>query len=173
MKKLPPPTNPIYGGLINWHDIESNFNIKLPRDYKELIEVYGSGAVDNFVWLLNPISNNKNLNFDTVDYIYSSYQVMKDLFPDDFTRPKFPNKLSFFPWAVTDNGDTFVWIVDHDDPNDWSVGILGEDETDVVYTNVGTVEFLLKLISKEIISNALPDDFPSDNVRFVKKVFSV
>lgn len=169
-KYIPPPTNPENGGKINWESIERLYKIKLPDDYKELISSYGSGIFGDFIWLINPISKNNNLNFKIIEYIYSSYESMKSDFPDLYPRPSYPNQESYFPWAITDNGDTLIWIVDNNiDSNMWCVGILDSDpETEEIY-NIGATELLLKLFNLEIKSNIFPDDFPLENIEFVKE----
>lgn len=163
---IPPPETPVFGGSINWVVIESKYNIFVPNDFKDLISVYGSGAIDGFVWLLNPASTNCHLNFDKSSYFLSSYRVMKEEFPDDYPRPPYPERDSFFPWAVTDNGETFVWIVSGT-PIEWKVGIHSVDQSIEEIYSMGTVEFLISLLRKEVKSRILPSQFPSENPQFL------
>jgi hypothetical protein len=162
---LPPPDLPVAGGNINWGYFEGRQKIFLPDDYKEFISIYGSGVIDNFLWILNPASENSNLNFNKSEYFISSYVAMKKLFPENYQRPTFPEKNSFFPWAVTDNGETFVWIVDGC-PNNWAVAIHGVNQEDEEIFHMGSVEFLNSFLRKKIRSKILPSQFPSDRFDF-------
>lgn len=162
---LVPPNGRKSDNEVNWKEVEDKFGIAVPDDFKEIISVYGTGSIDRFIWILNPESKNDNLNFDKAEYFLSSYSVMKQDYPKNYPRPQFPAEGSFFPWAVTDNGETFVWIVEGA-PNDWKIAIQGVDqETEEVY-EMSTIEFLVALLSKKIKSKILPEEFPSDDVEF-------
>lgn len=45
-----------------WNEIELILGIKLPTDYKQFINTYGVGSVNDFLWVLNPFTQNMNLN---------------------------------------------------------------------------------------------------------------
>ena len=58
-----PPVAPVETpSAIGWQSVEATMRIELPSDYKEFIAYYGTGAVDNFLVVLNPFSCNDNLN---------------------------------------------------------------------------------------------------------------
>lgn len=85
---------------------------------------------------------------------------MRKEFSSKYPRPDYPVKGSFLPWAVTDNGETFVWLVDGE-PDLWTVAIHSSDQGEEEVYNFGCVEFLLKLLSRDISSKILPGQFPS------------
>ena len=61
--RMPPPANPVESPRADdWQLVEARMLVELPSDYKEFIATYGTGAVDNFLWVLNPFSHNDNLN---------------------------------------------------------------------------------------------------------------
>lgn len=39
-----------------------NLGMILPLDYKKFINKYGTGSINDFIWILNPFSENENLN---------------------------------------------------------------------------------------------------------------
>ena len=153
---------------VNWISVEDNLGIKLPESYKQIASIYGEGAFDGFLWVLNPTGNNKNLNFEMSKYMISAYQSLKDEFPDYYPRNIFPDIDSFFPWALTDNGETLVWIIESDDCEKWSIGIHSADQGQEEVYNMNTVEFLYCLFSKKIKSKILPEQFPSNNIEFIR-----
>lgn len=66
-------------------------NIKFPDDYKEFISTYGTGSIDNFLWILNPFSKNININFfDDMKHFQWAYRELKSEFPENYPRPPFP-----------------------------------------------------------------------------------
>lgn len=37
-----------------WSKIETKLGTSLPEDYKNFIKTYGTGGIDNFIWILTP-----------------------------------------------------------------------------------------------------------------------
>lgn len=164
-KLMSVPDTPVdVGG--NWLDVEKSINCLLPDDFKLFIDSYGTGSINNFLWVLNPQSNNDNLNFSKSLYFHSSYQQMKELFPDDYCRPEFPKKDSFLAWAVSDNGDSVFWVINGDNPNDWKVGIHNHDQGEEEVFDTNTSGFLTLLAEKKLSSNVFPEDFLNGSITF-------
>lgn len=155
---LPPPSQRAFDNTA-WASIESHENLRLPNDFKQLISIYGCGVVDDFIWVLDPFSKNPNLNFEKSKYFIDSYAVMRSEFLSDYPRPDYPAEGSFLPWAVTDNGETLVWLV-NGEPDSWVVAIHSSDQGDEEVYNFGCVEFILKLLNRDISSKILPSQFP-------------
>jgi hypothetical protein len=74
---------------------------------------------------------------------------MKELFPEDYSRPSFPLKGSFLTWAITDNGDTFFWVIDGQ-PDEWIVGIHSRDPAEEEISGQNTSNFLFNLFSHQL-----------------------
>ncbi|MGY4490745.1 hypothetical protein [Pseudomonas sp. TE3610] len=152
--------NPPLRVPVDWNAVECRITRKLPSDYKMMIDAICGGCIDGFLWVLDPLSKNDNLNFDQALYFVNAYESMKSEFGGEYFRSRFPEEKSFLPWAVTDNGETLVWIV-CGDPDSWRVGVHSVDQgTEEIYP-VGCVEFLVMLLSRKIITHLLPADFPS------------
>jgi len=55
-KILIPPLKPFQTGDRNgWDELESSLGTLLPQ-YKDFISIYGTGAIDNFIWVLTPFT---------------------------------------------------------------------------------------------------------------------
>lgn len=39
----------------DWKRVEDMFDIQFPIDYKLFINIYGEGAINDFLWILSPI----------------------------------------------------------------------------------------------------------------------
>jgi hypothetical protein len=50
---LTPPQDTATSAL-DWAAVEAALALSLPDDYKALVQRYGSGAFDDFIWLLSP-----------------------------------------------------------------------------------------------------------------------
>lgn len=157
--RLPLPSSPKETNELKWDEVEQEVGVELPSCYKEFVSTYGTGSVGGFLWVFNPASKNRSLNGEAIRYFLSSYAELKQEFPADYTRPAFPTWNSFLPWAVTDNGDTLVWILDGDPADNWKVGIMGADQVEEEISELGFVEFIVQLLDKKIVSSILPQQF--------------
>lgn len=167
MKILPHQCSSSSYSTQEWTAVESRFCISLPQEFKDIVSEFGSGCVDDFIWLLNPFSENDNLNFNAAEYFIDAYKQLAADFPEYYQRASYPENGSFFPWAVTDNGETFVWIIDKNrNPDEWAIAILSNDQGEEELYELSTIEFLTALLDKKIVSSILPEQFPSDNVTF-------
>jgi|GEM_PF-2244455 len=130
----------------------------VPADYLWLIDTFGPIYVDEFFWILVPGSRNPALDLHA-----QSERFLRDVeerLEDVHSRqPVRGGK----PWAVTDNGDLFLWR-QQGPPDEWTV-VVRDQRADVeVDFALGTVPFLLALLRGELrTSGAFPDDFPLDH----------
>lgn len=157
LKILPPPESPI-DNVIDWGMVESRNGFEYPLDYKRFIELYGSGSICDFFWVINPKAKNKAINVEKADYFLWAYEDLKEQFPDDFQRSRFPASGSFYPWGFTDNGDCLAWDVSGR-CNDWGVVVIGSDlELENAYS-FSFSEFLVELLSRRIMPSAIAGNF--------------
>lgn len=60
-KLVPPPSRPKYrGNPKSWAKFEKDFPYKLPRDYREYIEVYGKGCLGGMFSVYSPFYHKRN-----------------------------------------------------------------------------------------------------------------
>ena len=60
---LPPPANPVEPGRPDgWAKVEAALGTGLPGDFKGFTELYGSGTVDDFLYLFNPFAQGPDGN---------------------------------------------------------------------------------------------------------------
>ena len=152
-----------------WHEIELKLGIKLPTDYKEFIGRYGVGCINDFLWVLNPFTQNSNLNLiEKGREIREAYIISKNEFSEEFLYDVFPSDGGLLPCAITDNGDEIYWLTTKV-TDEWNIIVYESRSSDYYQYNMGLVEFLYKILAKEINCEAFPDDFPGDKCEFIQK----
>jgi hypothetical protein len=166
LRKLLPPPNQAQERPTkdHWVEIES-LGGTLPSDYHQFVEVYGSGCIDEFIWIFNPVANNKNINF--------SCQAEKQLdalrevnaFGLEASMILFPEPSGLLPIGITDNGDVIVWQT-KETPEDWIVGVLPSRNSPVLLFERNLTGFISGLLERAIVCQVFPHDFPSDEPRF-------
>lgn len=160
LKKVIKKPDKIYnpGNEELWLQFQNKNGIIFPNDYKDMINYYGTGGINNFLWFLTPFAKDENVN-----YMYRSKQMLeaykesKISFPDDFPYNIFPEKDGLLPWGYTDNGDELYWQTSKN-IEEWKI-VVYESRSTICYSyHMGLAEFLYKLLSKQIVCDIFPDD---------------
>jgi hypothetical protein len=163
---LPPPPEPI--AVPSQSDIgsfEQQFT-KLPTDFVDFLQSYGTGSIDNFIWIFNPASKNPNLNLaNQIKLQLQTFRelVFQQLEPSPYKL--FPEKEGLLPFAITDNGNVLFWKT-VGDPNQWSVVVAASRAPKYEEYNLCITDFISKLLMKELHVGIFPDDFPSEQPIF-------
>lgn len=152
---IEPPNNPLYSGIVYSVLIDGKHLVELPSDFSQFIKRYGSGVIDDFIWILNPLSENDNISFCVSEYLIKSYFEMKKEFPCDYPRPEFPEGGSFLPFAITDNGESIVWIV-NGNPDSWVVAVHGSAQDEEEVYDLSFIDFMVNFLSGKIASSIIP-----------------
>src|SRR5262249_20868698 len=108
---LPPPPAPAeVPSPHDWNAIERTL-VELPADYKSFMDSYGSGTIDEFITIFNPIASNKNLNL--LHQCNVQLGVLRELEAsgsEHIPYRLFPEREGILPFGATDNGDILYWI---------------------------------------------------------------
>lgn len=160
---MPIPKSPHETPEHDWTPVFTKLDVPgLPTDYKEFISTYGTGAIGDFLWIMNPFSKNPSLNMEMMLAFRKAYDAMKEDFPIDFPR----ESSSFLPWAMTDDGDAVAWLLGNEDPNLWPVIIQGRQVWKEERTNLTTSEFLEALLENNLETSVFPQEFIKGRKKF-------
>jgi len=162
---VPPPED--VRTEFDWIGVEQKLKLPLPIDYKRLVETYGPGSFDDFIWILLPMTSNQNLDLvrqksarlDALRAVRTGGEVVP--FQVD------PDHETLIPWAITDNGDVCYWVVDRNNfPEQWTVAVNeARGQRWHEYSGSATA-WLLAILSKSLHVDFFPDDFPSNQPIF-------
>ena len=164
---IPAPARPRGTGTPNtWEKVEHEFGLRLPADYKQLIDQYGTGRFGDFIRLYNPFAETEEDNlFYALDTLKQAEQQTQLLGAPDWTvvRPfrLYPAPEGLLPWGCTAHfGEVFFWHITGA-PQTWETIFyhLRTGEYEVWKRSI--TEFLLGLFTRQIESVLLPEDFPS------------
>jgi hypothetical protein len=158
---LPPPNSPTEVPPTRpWAQIEDEVG-PLPRDYKDFIEEYGTGVIDDFIMVFTPFASNRHLNL--VVQAQRSAAALREgagAEPDalfDVERVRV--------FGRTDNGDFLAWEVEGP-PDEWNVIVIGSRGPFLDRFDGGMTAFLAEALQGNLSSEVLPDDFPSERPSF-------
>jgi len=148
-----------------WPSVELELAVRLPDDYKEYIEIYGSGGIDGFLWIFNPFSGNENLNLKR--QVVRQRQVLADLRSQGEALPydAFPLQGGILPFGVTDNGDVLFWKTERR-ADDWTVVVNESRSPAWERFDLSMCGFLQGVLAGQVRCNIFPRTFPGPSPLF-------
>ncbi len=151
----------------SWKEIEEKLSTSLPSDYKEFIEIYGSGRIDSFLSVFNPFSSIKRLNLlNQIEIHLDVFRNMSDLSRNSIPFPIFPEAFGLLSIGLDDNGNSLFWNT-IGDPDNWKMILLHSRSPKFEKFDLNITEFLALILSKKIKSDIYPIDFPSKRPKFL------
>jgi hypothetical protein len=156
---LPPPADPVEPGRPDgWPAVEAALGTGLPADFKAFTELYGSGTVDDFLYLFNPFTAGEDGNLLVEkDRVLAAYHQTRARFPERLALPPFPEEGGVLPLGRTDNGDELYWVTDGQ-PDGWPVVLLESRAALQEVHPMPVTGFLAALAANQLTSRILPTD---------------
>jgi hypothetical protein len=150
--------------LPEWDSVEAALGVRLPSDYKWLVERYGPGSFDEFLHIFQPASS--------VEPVQLELQTREAAWALDYLRrggEVIPYENSeLLPSCRTDNGDTGYWLRHPaDNPEAWTIVVNEARGTRWSTFDGGIVSFLVAVLAGTHDVSVFPDDFPSEHPKFV------
>ena len=163
---IPPPDEPCERpDLRDWAQLEAELGLTFPDDFKQFLWLYGSGKIDDFLWVLNPASANENLHLLTQLARFTEAMTEVQSYGEIVPYKLFPEHGYILPFALTDNGDVMFWITaPHEGP--WRVGIGAARESAWEEWDMPMTNLLSKILSSDIETPLFPSSFPSKPAGF-------
>ncbi|WP_433017000.1 hypothetical protein [Kribbella sp. CA-294648] len=121
---VPPPTDP-YLGDGSWEELFGQLGTRLPAQYVELLETYGSGSWSSWLNFFSPLPANtpdpqhafRGLPVFATE-ILDIYRELRAAHPEFQPLAVWPEPGGFFPFAESVDGDALGWLT-IGSPDDW------------------------------------------------------
>jgi len=147
----------------DWSDVEEAVGIQLPTDYRRLVDEYGGGYIDDYLYLLEPRCRNQY--YDLAEAGAERTEALQYLWDGGEARPAelaAGTEVRVYPWATTDNGEALYWLViPGTSPDDWIVMVNEARGPRWERFDVGCLDFLVNVLSGRITSDILWSRFPT------------
>ncbi|WP_170837524.1 SMI1/KNR4 family protein [Actinopolyspora xinjiangensis] len=158
---LPPPEVSL--DPVDWAAVEQALGLRLPSYYKEFMDTYGGGTIEDFLIIYRFADNIEG----TLEIWRSEMRRVRyfwDEVPEWATLEE--GRENILPWANTIDDDVCYLLMEpREDPEQWCVVSRDEDMEWSVFEG-SMVEFLVEVVSGRRREPWMPRDFPGDSPWF-------
>jgi hypothetical protein len=163
---IAPPKEPVdaHG---DWGELVEQLGLSLPVDYMQFVDSFGSGSLNDFIYVFNPFATNRNLNL-----LYKLAQTLGALRELKKNHPALAAYRLLFepggllPWGITDNGDIFCWITEGETGR-WSSVLWPRHDDKTEEFKMPMTALIARLLSRRVACDLLPQDLFLGAPRFM------
>jgi hypothetical protein len=138
-----------------WDNVEATLAISLPEEYKAFVSTYGSGSINEFIWIFNPAAKNENIEFLRQIQVRLGAIAELKANGERFPYELYPTENGIIPFAATDNGDVFFWKMARNEES-WTIVINEGRSPNCEEYELSWSNFLMHLLSGKLHSKILP-----------------
>ncbi|WP_405600765.1 SMI1/KNR4 family protein [Streptomyces sp. NBC_01410] len=146
-----PPARPI-DARGDWTVAESTLSVRLPEDYKRLVETYGWGEFCDFLYLRTPFGTNEH---NGVEWQSGRLSGAPDRDRGRYPYPLHPARGGLLIWGTTMDADRLCWLT-AGDPQGWPV-VVWDRDGDYETFAMGAAEFIEGWAGGRVTSRLLGD----------------
>lgn len=128
------------GDVVDWGEVRRRLGFEFPSDYREFVEVYGAGSINNTFSVVLPLPGEGDARYAMEEATEDGLALIEETVGLDFSLT------DRICWAVDFTASHVFWRVQGDDPDRWPVFVLERDRTETHY-DCGMVEFLLDALA--------------------------
>ncbi|GLY70023.1 hypothetical protein Atai01_66420 [Amycolatopsis taiwanensis] len=144
MGLMPPPR---YGGTpVDWDSIARSWGRPFPLDHRRFIEVYGAGAIEDFLVVVGP---QPKVPFEDAGWNGMVHETgtAEGTWEDTRKSPELEGASPYLiTWGVSSNADIFCWDATGEDPSSWPVLVFDRGDSMFSRYDCGMVEFLTRTL---------------------------
>jgi len=131
--------------------VEKSIGLRLPADYKLLLEDFGSGYFNGFLYPFNSFIVDPLLQLEIASSKYAEIDRRNRAGGISIPCPIYPEPGGMLAWGKSDNGDVLFWLTDPtDEPDRWAI-VASESRGPRWFAHPGPMsEFLVDLLTEAI-----------------------
>jgi hypothetical protein len=164
---VPPPAGA--PAAVDWVDARGALGVDLPSDYVALVDEWGAGSFDGFLWVFAPGHQNPNLKL--VQQAEEQSWALRETADAGEVHPFEPAIVpgGLLAWGLTDNGDVCYWVLAETEPPRPAFVAVNESRGPEWYRFDGDLtDFLVSFLTGRERVPIFPDDVPSARPGFVR-----
>ena len=159
----PPPASPTGTVGEHWPWLERRLSLRLPTDYKNLIDLYGVGDFAGFITIFSPLCKIPHLNLINHSRNTTRYEREFTENEDEYPFVFYPDAGGLLPFGATELWDTLFWRTSGA-PEGWPIVVQENKSTNYEEIEASTTDFIAGVIS----GVRVPKMFGSDGIEIDK-----
>ncbi|MEU3906207.1 hypothetical protein ACFRSX_35730 [Streptomyces goshikiensis] len=140
---------PLYevSDVVDWTAVEADYGLAFPADYKEFIDRFGAGTLDDGIFVSVPRVGQPPAPLTVGRLPADALQEGGMLAWQDASRPDRPDLQDMLVWGQTNGADVLCWVADGPHPDTWRVAVWARHGGGWAIYDCGMVEFLAKVLT--------------------------
>jgi hypothetical protein len=154
---MPPPADG--GTTVDWAALTESWGKPFPLDYQRFMEVYGAGAVQNYLSIGRPEPKVPLEQAPRDGMVIETANAEADWETEEKTPELEGTSPVLITWGVDATADMLCWDASDDDPAKWPVVVYQRNGSLWSRYDCGMVEFLVRNFRAEWQENPLGGEF--------------
>ncbi|MFD6415741.1 hypothetical protein [Streptomyces sp. NPDC060194] len=154
---MPPPTDG--GTTVDWDAVAASWGKPFPPDYQHFMEVYGAGAVQNYLSIGRPEPKVPLGRAPRDGMVIETANAEADWETEGKTPELEDTSPALIVWGVAATADMLCWDASGDDPAKWPVLVYQRNDSLWSRYDCGMVEFLVRNFRADLPENPLGGTF--------------
>ncbi|MEU9421191.1 SMI1/KNR4 family protein [Streptomyces sp. NPDC048272] len=139
---------------VDWDEISSSYDVRFPTDYRNFLDRYGSGEIEDMLAVFRPTAGT-----DADPHARRTSRLPTDLLDlpevdewSDARQGELYEPADVMVWGETVEADVLGWITSSETPDEWPVAVYTHGGEWTVFDCTMT-EFLLRLLTGQFEEN--------------------
>ncbi|WP_152646196.1 SMI1/KNR4 family protein [Streptacidiphilus albus] len=163
---LSPPGNPQEN--VDWQAVERRWKVSFPRDFREFMDAYGRGTIDNVLTIATPVDGELTPGVLRCRDLTPIANTESRIDGNEFWYPAWPQMGSLVGWGTTGTGVDLFWCMRGEDPDLWPLVVRNHRGGAAKELFMGMVEFItLTLGDRHHRPFDIPDILGAPHSRFI------
>ncbi|GAA2081703.1 SMI1/KNR4 family protein [Actinomadura alba] len=156
LRRLMPPTCES-GTSVDWARLSESWGKEFPDDYRQFIEMYGAGTIENFLVVVKPGPKGESPEQET-GVMFNETATAEYLWTDARRSPELADVApELIAWGGDESADLLCWDASDDDPGRWPVLVYNRGKALWSRYDCGMVEFLVRILRADFDERPLSD----------------
>ncbi|MGW5658907.1 SMI1/KNR4 family protein [Streptomyces sp. NPDC003758] len=131
----------------DWGRMRESWGKEFPSDYKQFIEAYGAGSIENYLVVLAPEAKEERLATEGDGMVHETANAEAAWARGEERSPELAAATpELIAWGADASSDILCWDASGDDPDTWPVLVRNRDDNLWSRYDCGMVEFLSRML---------------------------
>ncbi|MFF5257941.1 hypothetical protein ACFY4C_03270 [Actinomadura viridis] len=144
---------------IDWTAVERRLGHRIPCDYKGLVARFPRGVFNDYLTVAVPGDNGDETDLiGGFEFVLEDFRNWRSNEPDMIPYPLYPEPQGLVPWGGSTQGETFFWLPEGADPDEWDVVAVSSDGSGWRRFPASATDFVTAVVTGTLRSDVIAHD---------------